>query len=199
MTEGSNVRLVLGLPVSVLAGGAAVEEDETGGRDVTESPVELLRTLLVLVPLTGGLVGLALIELVLVFTVLVLVFTVFVLVLGPLVLVFTVFVLVLGFLVLVLTFLVLVLGFLVLVLTFFVLVFTFLTVLVFSLVLDVLVFLPPPLDGPLPRLTLPGRAVTTGGEVERMSLADTVTVTVWTLWQNWLLPPRGSAVTKPVA
>jgi len=41
------LRLVLGLPVPVLAGGAAVEEDETarerpvvetGGRDVVESP-----------------------------------------------------------------------------------------------------------------------------------------------------------------
>jgi hypothetical protein len=156
-------------------------EVETGGRDLVESPVELLRTLLVLVPLTGGLVGLGLIELVLVFTFvvlvlgpLVLVLTFLVLVLGFLVLVLTFLVLVLGFLVLVLTFLVLVLGFLVLVLTFFVLVLGFLTVLVFSLVLDVLVFLPPPLLGPSPRLTLPGRPVTTGREVERMSLGDIV-------------------------
>jgi hypothetical protein len=83
-----------------------VEEDETGGerpvvetggRDVVESPVELVRTLLVLVPLTGGLVGLGLIVLVLVFT-FVLVFKLLVLVLTFLVLVFTFFtVLVLGF------------------------------------------------------------------------------------------------------
>jgi hypothetical protein len=147
-----------------------VEEDETGGerpvvetggRDVVESPVELVRTLLVLVPLTGGLVGLGLIVLVLVFT---------------FVLVFKLLVLVLTFLVLVLTLLVLVLTFLVLVLTFLVLVFTFFTVLVlgFGLTLDVLVFLTPLFVGPLPRFTLPGGPVTTGREL----LTDTVCVTV---------------------
>jgi len=114
-----------------------------------------------LVPLTGGFVGLGLIELVLVFT---------------FVLVFTSFVLVLTLLVLVLRFLVLVLGFLVLVLTF--------LVLVFSLVLDVLVSLPPPLVVQLPRLTSPGRPVTTGREVEPPADTVRVTVTVWTLYHR---------------
>jgi hypothetical protein len=159
MTEGSNVRLVEGLPVSVLAGGAALEEVETGGGDA----VELVRMLLVLVPLTGLLVGLTsivlvlvfpplvfvltllvfvlmllvfvLMLLVLVFTSLVLVFTSLVLVLMLLVLVFTFLVLVLTLLVLVLTLLVLVFTSLVLVLTFLVLVLPFLTELVIVLIL----------------------------------------------------------------